>query len=56
VNEFKKNPKYKWTQFVDRVLEIIPEATLGEDEEGQIVIYTNLREVADRDELEEFKA
>jgi len=39
-----------------KVLEIQPFATMGEDNEGQIVIYTGLREVPDQDELEQFES
>ena len=30
----------------DQILEILPNATFGEDNDGQLVIYTNLRESA----------
>lgn len=31
-------------------------ATFGEDNDGQIIVYTNLREVQDSNELIEFEA
>lgn len=35
------------------ICEILPNASMGEDEEGQLIIYTNLREIKDQEELEE---
>jgi len=32
----------------DQILEILPNATFGEDNDGQLVIYTNLTEAANR--------
>lgn len=32
-------------QFMSRVLAVIPTAEFGEDNDGQIIIYTNLHEV-----------
>lgn len=32
-------------EFMAKVLEAFPEAMVGEDNDGQLVIYTNLREV-----------
>jgi len=30
-------------EFMKKVLEVVPDAEFGDDNEGQIVIYTNLR-------------
>lgn len=38
---------YSVQEIIDRVLEIIPTATFGEDNEGQFIIYTNLVEIED---------
>jgi hypothetical protein len=37
------------------VLEILPEATIGEDNDGQLVVYTGLKEVTDWEELARFE-
>ena len=37
-----------------KILEILPNATMGEDEEGQIVVYTNLHMVRSDGDLEDF--
>lgn len=31
----------------DRIIAVLPEATFGEDNDGQLVIYTNLMETED---------
>ena len=33
--------------FMDAVLELLPQATLSEDSDGQIIVHTGLRESAD---------
>lgn len=38
---------YSVQEIIDRVLEIIPTASFGEDNEEQFIIYTNLVEIED---------
>jgi len=40
------NPR-TFDDLMHAVLEILPNAELGEDFDGQIIIYTNLRELGD---------
>lgn len=35
-------------EFMQRMLNAFPEATVGQDNDGQLVIYTNLRLTGDR--------
>lgn len=37
------------------ILEILPNATFGDDEEGQVIIYTNLHSVSSDGHLAEFE-
>lgn len=41
--------KMTFNEMYSRILEILPDASCGEDNEGQIVIYTNKKEVKDED-------
>lgn len=43
-------------ELLQDILEIMPNATVGEDQEGQLVIYTNLRIVSSDGHLAEFEA
>lgn len=45
----------EFTELRDKILAIIPGATFGEDNDGQIVIYTNLHLIGE-DELEDMDA
>lgn len=52
-NKFRK--KYTYIELVQVINDILPGAILGEDDEGQIVIYTNLMEIEDQEELANFE-
>jgi len=44
-------------ELMQKVLEILPDASFGEDEEGQVIIYTNLQQTGGPDvELLEMEA
>ncbi len=53
-NKFRK--KYTYIELVQAINDILPGAILGEDDEGQIVIYTNLTEIENQEELADFEA
>ena len=41
-------------ELFQKICEALPGASFGEDNDGQIVIYTNLREVGAGEQLAEF--
>lgn len=41
-----------YTELAKKILELLPEATFDMDGDGQIIIYTNLRQVVDYDDAE----
>lgn len=43
-----------YQQLVRAIAKILPNATLGEDNDGQLIVYTNLSEVENEDELVDF--
>jgi len=42
-------------ELVDAIYKIIPNAVFDEDNEGQIIIHTNKREMQDGEELSDFE-
>jgi len=40
-------------ELVSKIIEILPTCEFGEDLDGQMVIYTNLRNTKDGEELED---
>lgn len=49
----ENNPK-TFTELAQKVMAILPHAQLEEDLDGQIVIYTNLKQTSEEDMLEQF--
>lgn len=44
----------RYVELMKKIREIIPTAAFGEDDDGQIIIYTDLAEMPDEDELVPF--
>lgn len=51
-----KNAKMTYAELVNAISAIIPGASFDEDNEGQLVIYTNLSEVKSGEPLVDFEA